>query len=537
MCRAVAVVLLAVAVVGLGASPAFAQSKSGKPKAAATALPEPLTHDSIRELVSRLSDEDVRKLLIDQLDRSAAPSKAKDMAMSGMVEHNAGMVRERLRELRDAFVALPATLSDVVAKLDDPDGPSVLLRVVALTLGGLVAAWLAERFYDFALRRYRASLAPPPAETFTARAFRLGVGLALDLVGVAVFALAFLAIFLALWQGHGLRRIAIVELLIGVVAIRVTWIFARFLLAGRAGEERLLPFADLPARQLRRFAILLAVIWGFSSGLGSVLRRAEVTAPTIDVLIILFTCAGVAVVLWTVWQVRAPIARLIRGEGKHNAIVGWLAELWPVIATVFFMGIAAARFYDILDGTPVQSAAGILSVLLVVSLPIVDMMLCRAVACRRVALERGFRRTGVRRGLRGRFSPCHSHRGDGHRPLPARGALGRQPVRRGAGEHGRKDLELALRHLHRAPALLPPVGAREDGDRSEVGCRRRARAGRARLPHEDAAAPAAHADPDYDRRDGHDVLPRGTRRGHPAAARRRERRRGRDRLRLADARA
>ena len=32
MRRAVAVVLLAVAVVGLGASPAFAQSKSGKPK-------------------------------------------------------------------------------------------------------------------------------------------------------------------------------------------------------------------------------------------------------------------------------------------------------------------------------------------------------------------------------------------------------------------------------------------------------------------------------------------------------------------------
>jgi len=51
-----------------------------------------------------------------------------------------------------------------------------------------------------------------------------------------------------------------------------------------------------------------------------------------------------------------------------------------VIATVFFLGIAAARFYAILDGTPVESAAGILSVLLVVSLPIVDMMLCRAVA-------------------------------------------------------------------------------------------------------------------------------------------------------------
>jgi hypothetical protein len=128
-----------------------------------------------------LSDADVRKLLIDQLDRSAVPSKAKDdKAMSGMVEQNAGMVRERLRELRDAFVALPATLRDVIAKLDDPDGPSVLLRVVALTVGGFVAAWLAEWLYHFALRHYRARLKPPPVETFTARAFRLAVGLALD---------------------------------------------------------------------------------------------------------------------------------------------------------------------------------------------------------------------------------------------------------------------------------------------------------------------------------------------------------------------
>ncbi len=381
MCRAIAAGLLVLAVAGISVDPAYAQSKSSKAKPAATTLPEPLTHDSIRELVSRLSDEDVRKLLIDQLDRSAAPAKGKgDKAMSGMVEENAGMVRERLGELKDAFLALPMTLGEVVTKLDEPDGPSVLLRVVALIVAGLVAAWLAERLYDFALRHYRAKLAPPPVETFTARAFRRAVGLALDLVGIAVFALAFLALFLALWQGHGLRRIAIVELLIAVVAIRVTWIFARFLLAGRAGEERLLPFADLPARQLRRFAILLAVIWGFSSGLGSVLRRAEVTAPTIDVLTILFTFAGVAVILWTVWQVRAPIAGLIRGSGARSAVVGWLADLWPVIATTFFIGIAAARVYAILEGTPVESAAGILSVLLVVTLPIVDMMLCRAVA-------------------------------------------------------------------------------------------------------------------------------------------------------------
>jgi small-conductance mechanosensitive channel len=378
--RALAACLLAVAVVAAG--PAFAQGKSAKPKHEATALPEPLTHDSIRELVSRLDDEEVRKLLIAQLDRSAAPAKGKgDQAMSGMVEANAGMVRARLGELQDAFYALPATFDQVVAKLDEPEGPSVLPLVGALIVAMFVVAWAVERLYHYAVRNYRGRLAPAPDETFSARVFRRGAGLALDLVGILVFALAALAFFLALWQGHGLRRIAIVELLIGVVVIRVAWLFARFLLAERTdGEERLLPFADAPAAQLRRFAAILAAFWAISNGLGSIFAHAGVGRPTIDLLVLLFSVVGLAIVLWTVFQVRAPIAALIRGEGKHNAVVGWLADLWPVLAVVFFVGIVAARVYDTLAGTPVEAGAGILSVLLVVTLPVVDMLLCRAVA-------------------------------------------------------------------------------------------------------------------------------------------------------------
>ena len=51
-----------------------------------------------------------------------------------------------------------------------------------------------------------------------------------------------------------------------------------------------------------------------------------------------------------------------------------------MIATAFFVAIVAARLFDVLAGIPVTSGAGILSVLLVVALPIVDMALCRAVA-------------------------------------------------------------------------------------------------------------------------------------------------------------
>ena len=383
ICSALAACLLAVAVVvaTTAAGPTFAQSKPAKPKHESTALPEPLTHESIRELVSRLSDEDVRKLLISQLDRSAAPAKGKgDTAMSGMVEANAGMVRARLGELRDAFSALPTTLNDVIAKLDEPEGPSVLPLIGVLIVAMFVVAWIVERLYHFAVRNYRGRLVPSPDETFSARAFRRGAGLVLDLVGILVFALAALGFFLALWQGHGLRRIAIVELLIAVVVVRVTWLFARFLLAKRKGEERLLPFADAPAAVLRRFAIALAVLWSVMNGVAVVLAHAGVSQATLDLIVLLFSVIALVFVLWTVFQVRAPIAAMIRGNGKHGAVISRLADLWPVIAIVFFVGIVAARVYDILAGTPPEAGAGILTVLLVVTLPIVDMLLCRAVA-------------------------------------------------------------------------------------------------------------------------------------------------------------
>ena len=379
VCRAVAVGLAAVACVAAVVVPSEAWAQAHKAKA--ITLPEPLTKESVRELVSRLSDEEVRKLLLDQLDRASVASKAKgDMAMSGMVEQSAGMMRKRMGELRDAAAAFPQTLQDAVAKVDNPEGPSALGLVGALLAGALLAAWLAERAYDSALRGYRRRLVPAAAETYSSGAFRLGVGVALDLAGIAVFALAFLAIFLALWQGHGLRRIAILEVLIAVVVVRVTWLFAWFLLSRRDGQERLLPFADVPARQLRRFAVLLAVLWGIRHSLSAVLAGAGANDATLDLIVLASTVLGVSVVLWTVWQVRAPIGDLIRGDGKGNAVVNWLADLWPVIATVFFLVVVSTLIYDVLDTTYVASSGGVLTVLLIVVVPIIDLALCRAVA-------------------------------------------------------------------------------------------------------------------------------------------------------------
>ena len=127
------------------------------------ALPETITKESVRDLLSRLSDAQVRNLLIDQLDRTAASASkapaaagASDRAgMAGMVDQHAGEMRSRYDTLNAAFVGLPATFANLVTRLREPDGRPALVAVFGYVVAMLATGFVAEWLYRYALRRYR----------------------------------------------------------------------------------------------------------------------------------------------------------------------------------------------------------------------------------------------------------------------------------------------------------------------------------------------------------------------------------------------
>jgi len=349
-------------------------------------LPETLTHESVRELLSRLSDAQVRSLLLDQLDRvvaaptkAAADSGAAAMAgMAGTVDQHAGAMRDRYGTLFDAFLALPASVGAVAARVTAPAtaGGSLAAYVAAL----LATGWITERIYVFAVRRYRLRLRDAPAATFSARAFQLGVGLLLDLGALAVFGIAAIIFFFALWLADDLRRIVVLEILFIVVVVRVVALLARFLLAKDETGERLLPLADAPSRTLQRAVLGLAAVFGTGVSTLAVLTAGRASAETVDVVAIAFWVLGLVLGVSVVWRIRAPIADLIRGDGSRGTIVGWLADLWPVAATAYLIALLLGAVFNLLAGTPIATGTGFASVMLVVALPIVDMALCRALA-------------------------------------------------------------------------------------------------------------------------------------------------------------
>jgi small-conductance mechanosensitive channel len=376
--------IIAALLLAASVAPAFAKDAApASPGAAAApaAMSEPLTPEAVRELVSRLSDEDVRRLLIEQLDRGAVPEAKEAAGMGGMVgamDQQSTVMRKRAGEVFGAVTTLPDAFRQVYARLTDERGGLHLLEIVGGILAMVLVGWLVElgfrRLARAPLERIHAGL----GTGFGAQATRIVLTVLLEAIALLLFYVGAIGLFFALWQGHGATRIVIFVTLHAVIVYRAVVTVARILLAPREPALRLLPFDDAAAKRLHggvvRFALLYVLLIGTVVAFEQLGVRREVG----ELLLIVSSLVLLASLLDTTWRVRRDIGRLIRGSGDGNALVRLLADLWPVLASVYFAGIVFARIGELLGGERTTSYAGIISVVLVMALPIVDMVLCRA---------------------------------------------------------------------------------------------------------------------------------------------------------------
>ena len=77
-CGLLSGLLLAANILVAGSEIRAADIRSNEPNAEGPMLPEQLTRQEIRDMLAQLSDEDVRKLLMQQLDKVAASEAVSD---------------------------------------------------------------------------------------------------------------------------------------------------------------------------------------------------------------------------------------------------------------------------------------------------------------------------------------------------------------------------------------------------------------------------------------------------------------------------
>jgi small-conductance mechanosensitive channel len=204
--------------------------------------------------------------------------------------------------------------------------------------------------------------------------------LVFDLVTLLVFGVAAAATFFVAYHGHEATRQLVMAGLAGVMLVRLVAVAARFLLAPRDPGARLLSFDDAAARRLHGAVVALAGIYAVADiGLGLLVHwglAEDVYLLLHLTLVLLF----VGLFLYACWRSRADIAVLIRGGEGTGPLRRLLAELWPVLMTLYVAIIVLAGVIERLSGMRFAGYAGIWSLLIVIVLPLVDLAGSRLLA-------------------------------------------------------------------------------------------------------------------------------------------------------------
>lgn len=348
---------------------------SAETPSAAAALPDPLTPEAVRELVSRLSDQEVRVLLLDRLD-AVAQETARDAPRSSGL----GLVGPTVLEIGESIVEsvsrggqLLTGVQGGFARFFEPRGWSGVWTLVGFTVLAIVLGFVAEFIIDRALRAWRGQIVTLQANTLgqtlkllIKRAFFDTVGL-ITFYFVTRFALqTFLSAEPPDHDGsvrhYSDALIASTFVSALIVTPRVLLAISRFLSAPFQPELRLIHTDDWTARFLYRQQIIIFGLWGM---MGFMIPFLASHGVAMGQLRLGFWVNGAAylTLLYTTWRARPGLTMMLMGkdndvtptEAKFARAYPYLCMAVVVLSWLLIQLIVAKKQFQLLDGRQIWS--------------------------------------------------------------------------------------------------------------------------------------------------------------------------------------
>ena len=338
---AIAVLLL------LALMPISAQAQLALPGAEETAvsLPDPLTPEAVRELVSRLSDDQVRDLLLKRLDTVAA-QRAAETADAPMLYESA----------RDIAVATYGTIvtsltrtsqisGGVVQGLERffaPRGWEGVWKLAGAVILAVIAGLLIEQVIDRIAGTWRRRILTETPDGLRATLGLLFRRVFLDIVGLIAFYIVARQVLKFMLSDEppitsdGSRsfpdlQIALFFLDWVIMLPRGFRALTRFLMAPNVPALRLVHTDDWTAKFLHRQQTIIMAIWGFMSFLIPFL--ASHGAPVGELRLgFWLNLLAFGLILYTTWRARTGLSSMMLGhDGDVTETERRFARVYPYL--------------------------------------------------------------------------------------------------------------------------------------------------------------------------------------------------------------
>ena len=314
----------------------LAESGNAGSDAEVSALPEPLTRQAIRDVLSGLSDGQARELLLKELDQQVA---AREAELAAAEEHSIGALLGEWgmalgRGWVSAIQGTPAMAGSAAATLDtfqsrrgDASQWRLAGTLVLCLLLGLAAAIGVHRM----TRKAEARLFDHTADSLWSRIGLISGRFMLQGARLLAFVVGALVVN-ALVNRSIPPDSSVVRFVVG--SIGWTWfavMAARFVLSPARPDLRLCTVDDGTAWFLTR---RIGLIFGWSAFAGSVFQLAWQFGWPVSLGSLAFWISLVfhGLMALTIWQARTGISRMVLGHADSGPAWHRFAELWPTIA-------------------------------------------------------------------------------------------------------------------------------------------------------------------------------------------------------------
>ncbi len=328
-------------------------------KAAESRLPDvlPTDRDAITELLSRLTDADVRELLRRHLEQGIHPAQLEPAAASvglvGGLDDAVGLVRGHLGEMLSAWPKLPSLVTGVLDWLSAGRSawqPLIAIVAAAVMIGVAFAVErLALRLLGSRVPGLSGIRPSAPSESFGAILAEAIFGL----LRIAVFCVAALAFFTALYQGHEPSRQLVLGILGMVVATRLAALVSRVFLQPGGSASSWLPLPSAAVPFLHRRVVGLGVIAGVAYVSGGIVRASGIAVAPRNLFVLLLAIILCGWVIATILGVRGltrAASREPAGSDGGGQLAVALRSTWHIIASGYVVAVFTAGFIAVLLG-------------------------------------------------------------------------------------------------------------------------------------------------------------------------------------------
>jgi small-conductance mechanosensitive channel len=350
--------------------PQTGQTKAASEGTENISLSKDLNATQIDQIIAGLSDEQVRRLLINELKEQAQQEttvEAKPEGIAGFIHkirNLTALLQARIEYLRSGGSTAPRELEGIYAFLGRGERgtktvPHVILTVAAVLAGGLLIEWLFA-LYTAAARRRITSSAP---SGWIAKIGALAMRALLDLTAIIIFIVAAVILFFLFLDRTAGQRVLLAAYLAGLVFVQGAYLVLRFFLAPRTPALRFLPLSDETALYLHHWLMALTFVICMGNVTTGVIRLAGATELTVIKSWMVGALIAVGIIIWMILQRRKQAATAFSQGLPESSLRYRLAQKWHHFAIFAVLLLLAAGIGSMILGT--ASGQGTLTLLII----------------------------------------------------------------------------------------------------------------------------------------------------------------------------